>query len=475
MKNSMNGNGLSRDIGLFSATVLVIANMVGTGIFTTTGFIMAELRSPVTLLLSWAAGGVFALCGALCYGELGARYPKAGGEYVFLRESFGRPFGFLSGWISLIVGFSAPIAAASMAFASYLFNVLAVPGGKAPLIAIGSLTLTPLNLTAVSVIVLISLVHYHSLRTGTRVQNGLTVFKFALAAGFVIAGFLWGHGDAGHFRTVSGSGPPLSPGTFAVSLIFISFAYSGWNAAAYLGSEIVDPERNIPLSLLLGTAGVTLLYLALNALYIYALPPGAMAGVLEIGAAAAGALFGGSTGRWFAGAVSIGLLSVISAMVMTGPRIYYAMSRDRVFFDVFGRLDPDRRTPASSIFLQAAIAGVLVVSASFDTLLIYIGFTLSLFAMLTVTGLMRLRMTGRDDGGTGYRTFGYPVTPLVFILCNLWIIVYSLKERPLAALFGLGTIGAGAAFYAVFVRHRTDSPAEYGITSSLAAESEGGQ
>ncbi|MFA6009037.1 MAG: amino acid permease [Desulfobacteraceae bacterium] len=474
MKNAMNGNGLSREIGLFSATILVIANMVGTGIFTTSGFIMAELGSPSALLMCWAAGGVFALCGALCYGELGARFPRAGGEYVFLTECFGRPVGFLSGWISLVVGFSAPIAAASMAFAGYGFQVFAIPTGSNALVKTGMMTLTPMSLVAIAVIILISLVHYHSLRIGSRVQNALTIFKIALVLVFIVAGFLLGKGSFAHFHLTSAS-EPLSAEKFAISLIFISFAYSGWNAAAYLGSEIVNPQRNIPLALFWGTAAVALVYLLLNGVYIYALEPKAMTNVLEIGATSAVAMFGKPMSRLFSVAVALGLLSVLSAMIMTGPRIYYAMSKDGVFFNAFGKLNPERKTPASSIFLQAAIAIVMVISASFETLLIYIGFTLSLFAMLTVLGLMRLRFTSPTTTAA-YKTFGYPITPLVFILGNLWIIVFSIKSRPVAALFGLGTIAIGAVVYYLFARKDNGSVisecSTLSIDCQLASESE---
>jgi APA family basic amino acid/polyamine antiporter len=245
----------------------------------------------------------------------------------------------------------------------------------------------------------------------------------------------------------------LTPERFAVSLIFVSFAYSGWNAAAYLGGEITDPRRNIPFSLLLGTFVVVFLYLLLNAIYIYAIPAGDMQGVLEIGAKSALSLFGASTGKVFSAAVSLSVLSVLSAMIMTGPRIYYAMSRDRLFFHVCGKLNTDRKTPAYSIFLQAAIAVFMVISATFETLLLYIGFTLSLFATLTVTGLMRIRMKSRKSGII-YETFGYPVTPLLFILGNLWIILFSIKSRPVTALYGMGTIGLGIIVYLFFAQRQ---------------------
>ena len=453
MNRSIKKNGLKRELGLFSATALVVANMVGTGIFTTSGFIMAELGNPRALLLCWLCGGLFALCGALCYGELGARFPRAGGEYVFLKESLGKPVGFLSGWISLIVGFSAPIAAASMAFATYFFQAFSIPtevkGMVFSIAGMPMVTLSPLTLTAIGVIVIFSLLHYHSLRVGSRVQNGLTLFKITLIIVFIGAGFLVGNGSTGHISAAPSI--PWSSEKFAVALIFVSFAYSGWNAAAYLGAEILDPQRNIPISLFAGTAVVVILYVLLNLVYLYALPPEAMQGVLEIGAKSAASLFGSAMSRLFSSAVALGLLSVLSAMILTGPRIYYAMSRDKLFFRAFGRLDMNRNTPAASIFLQAGIAVVMVVSASFDSLLLYIGFTLSLFAMMTVIGLMRIRRRSSLPAGS-YRTFAYPLTPLLFILGNLWIIFFSIKSRPVTALFGFGTIGLGVVAYLYFSR-----------------------
>ncbi|MBS3759253.1 MAG: amino acid permease [Desulfobacterales bacterium] len=451
MKNRLNGNGLRREIGLFTATILVIANMVGTGIFTTTGYIMTELNNPHSLLLCWFVGGIFALCGALCYGELGSRFPRAGGEYVFLRESFGKSMGFLSGWISLIVGFSAPIAAAAIAFATYLFHALSIPASPGITLSVAGFhmaTFSWVNLVAVGMIIVFSLVHYHSLATGSRVQNGLTLFKICLIIVFIITGFLFGNGSARHFVPAGGS-EGISMEAFAVSLIFVAFAYSGWNAAAYLGGEIKEPRRNIPVSLVVGTLVVICLYLLLNGIYVYAMPADQMGDVLDVGAKSAVFLFGDHISRYFSGAVALGILSVLSAMIMTGPRVYFAMSKDGVFFTLFARLNKKRHTPAASIFLQAAIAIVMVVTATFNELLIYIGFTLSIIAMLTVLGMMWLRHTRPDETGA-YKTLGYPFTPLLFVLGNLWIVIFSIKSRPLNALFGLTTILGGILVYAWF-------------------------
>ena len=447
---------LKREIGLFSAIAIVVANMVGTGIFTTSGFILQEVGSSSVLLLGWVVGGAFALCGALCYGELGARYPQAGGEYVYLREAYGKPLAFLSGWISLIVGFSAPIAAAAIAFSVYLLKALGGGSGTervVTLLGVPIVTLSVPVMLAIAVVVLLSILHVHSLRIGSRVQNLLTLFKIALIVGFIVAGIFSSGGSPDHFSKSLSPGVLLD-GKFVVALIFISFSYSGWNAAAYLGGEIKRPSRNIPLAMLAGTLIVTALYLLLNIVYVYALPPVEMRGVMEVAAAAGSRLFGPGIGRWLNGAISLGLLSVISAMILAGPRVYYAMSRDGIFFPLFGKVDEARHTPAHAIGLQAAIAIAMIVSASYDKLLVYIGFTLSLFAMLTVIGLIRVRLRNPEKG-PAYRTWGYPLTPLIFIMGNLWIIYFSIRSRPAPVVWGVVTIAAGMGMYVYFFRNRS--------------------
>ena len=452
MKNSLINNTLKREIGYFSATTLVVANMVGTGIFTTSGFIINELGNPMSMLLCWLVGGLFALCGALCYGELGARFPHAGGEYVYLREAFGKLIAFLSGWISLIVGFSAPIAAAAVAFATYFLKSLSVPVEPQviiPFFEVNLITLSPVTFTAIVVVIFISLLHFHSLKIGSRVQNLLTLLKVGIIVVFIGCGLFSGQGSTAHFGEGIDFGIVFQD-KFAIGLIFISFAYSGWNAAAYLGGEIRHPEKNIPLSLFTGAFLVTGLYLLLNVVYIFALPAAQMSGAIDVGAKAATALFGTQMGHYFSGAIAIGLLSVLSAMIMAGPRVYYAMSKDGVFFRRFAKVDKNHHTPAYSIFLQAAIAIVMILSASYNKLLIYIGFTLSLFAMLTVIGLMLFRI--RQSSSNDYQTFGYPLTPLLFILGNMWIIYFSVRSRPTPALAGLITIGCGIGVYYYFNR-----------------------
>jgi len=440
-------------LSLFSAVILVVANMVGTGIFTTSGFIIQELPNPWAMLACWAVGGLFALAGALCYGELGARYPRAGGEYVFLRESFGEAPAFLAGWISLLVGFSAPIAAAAMACAAYFLAGAGVHPDFTAVYKIQGLTvltLSPVTLLASGIILIFSFIHRHSLFLGSRVQNLLTLFKVALILTLVIWGLGWGAGSTAHF----GSLPPARvyfSGSFATSLIFITFAYSGWNAAAYMGGEIRRPTRNIPLALALGALLVAALYLLLNITFIYALSPREMSGVLEVGEKAALALFGPGVSRIFAGAIALSLLSLISAMMMTGPRVYQAMAGDGLFFPAFSRLRGGSGPPGNAILLQAGLALVMALTASFENLLIFIGFTLSLFALITVAGLMVLRRR-HPAPDLPYKTLGYPLTPLLFMAGSLWIILFSLLNKPLSSLAGLAAILSGAVLYLFFKR-----------------------
>jgi basic amino acid/polyamine antiporter, APA family len=446
MKNSLNGS-LKREIGVGSATILVIANMVGTGVFTTSGFILAELNSYSLLILCWFLGGLFALIGAFSYAELGAMFPKAGGEYIYLKESFGKLPAFVSGWISLIVGFSAPIAAAAIAFATYLLGsdhenwfALEISGYKI-------VSLNTISFLAIACVILFSFIHYHSVKLGKGIQNGLTIFKITFVLILIIGGFTFGNGDASRVTTaLLGDDPTISWSHFAIALIFVSFAYSGWNAASYLGGEIKNPEKNLPISLLGGTLFVTVLYILLNLVYVYALPQEQMSGMLEVATEASNALFGKDIGSLISIAISFGLLSVISAMIMAGPRVYYAMATDGLFFKRFKKVSCHRNTPSQAILLQALIAIAMILTSTFEALLIYIGFTLSLASMLTVAGLIKLRIT-KPDMPRAYKTLWYPYLPLLFIVANLGIVIFSFVSRPFISSIGLLTIAIGVFFY----------------------------
>jgi len=439
---------LARKLRLFPATNIVIANMIGAGIFTTSGLLMQQLGSPLLMIALWVGGGVLALCGALCYGELGAAMPRAGGEYRYLSELFHPLLGFLTGWVSFFVGFSAPLAASALGFSEYLSR--AMPGvtvwGDPDLIKKG---------IAISIILALTLVHMRGLELGAKVQNYLTVGKVVLIAVVVIFGFWLGRGSFGHFQQGTGAqGGVAGWKTAGLSLMWIMFAYSGWNASAYIGSEIRNPNRNLPFSLLLGTGLVLLLYLSLNVLFVYAMPPRDMNGVIAIGGLAASRLFGGPADTAISMLIAFALLSSISALIILGPRVYYAMAKDGYFFRFVSDVHPVFRVPSKAIVLQFFIASVMVMSGTFDQILTYMGFCLGIFPIAAVLGVFKLRKT---NNGT-HRMPLFPIPPLLFSVVSAAILVLAYLERPVESSIALLTVGLGLPVYFVFAKARRERP-----------------
>jgi len=441
-------NGLERKLGLFPLTNIVIANMVGAGIFTTSGLLMKDLHHPVVMLGLWVVGGLVALCGALSYGELGAAFPHAGGEYAFLSRLYHPILGFLSGWVSFFVGFSAPIAASAIGFSEYLTR--AFPGLLHPGIIGGASEAAVMKkFYAILIIAAFTSLHTRGLETGARVQNALTGLKILLIVGLVAAGFAVGKGSLGHlvaaapFRFDFGG---LK--TLGLSLMWIMFAYSGWNASAYVGSEVKNPSRNLPRSLLIGTGVVMLLYIALNLFYIYAIPPAQMEGVISVGGLAAGNLFGKSAETVLSVLISFALFSSLSAYLILGPRVYYSMARDGIFFKSIAYVDPKCSVPTRSIMLQGAIASVMVLFGTFEQLLTYMGFSLGIFPLLAVLGVFKLRRTGRS----AVKLPGYPAASAVYILIGATILVLAFLERPVESLVAVATALAGIPVYFFFKR-----------------------
>jgi APA family basic amino acid/polyamine antiporter len=410
------------------ATALVVANMVGTGIFTTSGFLIADLGRPLYVLGLWLLGGLAALCGALVYAELGAALRRAGGEVVFLARAWHPSVAFAAGWISLIVGFAAPVAASAMAFGKYLNAATGAP----PLVS------------AVLLIIVVSFAHAGDVRLGGRFQLVVTGVKLVLLFLLLTASLTSDALDPGRLlQAAEGVKPSWSAA--AVGLIFVSYSYSGWNAAAYLAGEIDDAERNIPRALLLGSSFVTVLYLALNALFFSAVPAAELAGKIEVGHVATVALFGEEIGRAFSTAIALALVSSVSAMILAGPRVAVFLAEEKLLPAALGK----RRaggSPVVAVLSQAVLAIACALTATFDSLLMFVGFTLSITAAATVLGAWRLRIT-EPDLERPFRTPLWPLPPLVFVGLATWMVVFSLSERPWAGLAGvlvLALVGAGA-------------------------------
>jgi APA family basic amino acid/polyamine antiporter len=444
---------LGRKLTLFPVTNIVIANMIGAGIFTTSGLLMQDLQNPLLMLSLWLVGGLIALCGALSYGELGAAFPQAGGEYAFLSQLYHPLFGFLAGWVSLIAGFSAPIAASAIGFSEYMYRAF-------PQLAEILGSSTPLNdlwikrIIAMAVIVLFTGIHLRGIQFGARIQNGLTLLKVILVIGIIAVGFSFGQGDWTHFSTNNSFSFNFGGWkTIGLSLMWIMFAYSGWNAATYIGSEIKDPKKNLPLSLLIGTGIVMVLYFFINLFYVYAVKPESMQGVISISGLAVNLAFGRTLDSFVSLLIAFALFSSLSAFIILGPRVYYAMARDKLFFNGLSEINAKYRVPSKAIILQGVIAAVMVISGTFDQILTYMGFSLGIFPILSVAGVFKLRSTQKIV----LKMPGYPLVPLFYLLTGLMILILAFFERPLESSMAIVTVLAGMPLYIVFKSKRTKS------------------
>ncbi len=437
----------TKKLGLSAAAAIVVANMIGTGVFTSTGFQAMSLQDPVTILLAWVVGGVLALCGAAAYAELGAMMPKAGGEYVYLREAYHPLIGFLSGWVSLFAGFSAPIAVAALAFGKYTAAV--IPGLEDPWAQKG---------LAIALVAGMTALHGFDTVIGGRVQTVLSAGKALLITVFILLGLTLGDGDWSNVQPYTDWNPLTED--FAIALMYVSFAYSGWNAAAYIAGDLEDPARTVPRALLYGTGLVMLLYVLLNLVFLYALPIHVLdAPIVEVGDAAATSMFGTTAGNLMSTLIAIGLMSAVSAMVMAGPRVYAAMAEDGALPAVLARRSK-RGVPLVAVGLQGVLATTIVLVGELGEVLRYVGFLLSIFAALAVGAVFVLRVR-RPDAARPYRTWGYPVTPILFIVMAGWVTYAQIDRNPDEAIWCFRTLEVGVLVWlvseVVALRRRVDS------------------
>jgi basic amino acid/polyamine antiporter, APA family len=420
-----------------TATCLVIANMVGTGIFTSLGFQVGDLPTGFSIMALWTIGGICALCGALSYAELGAALPRSGGEYHFLREIYHPSIGFAAGWISATVGFAAPVAIAAIPFGTYLAGV--VPG------------LNPLVLS-LAVISLATLVLLWDLRLGSGFQNASTILKVALILVIIAAGFYVKGTQPISLLPVKADRALVISTPFAVSLYWVMYAYSGWNASTYIMGEVRNPARTIPLSLGLGTLLVTLLYLGINAVFLRTTPAAEMIGKQEVGLIAGVHIFGEAGGKMMAVFIALGLVSAVSAMMWIGPRVTMTMGEDLPALSWLARRNA-RGIPVRATLVQFAIVNLLILVTTFQKVVNYVQFSLTLFSALTVLGVFVLRWR-RPDLPRPYRTWGYPVTPLIFLAISGWMLWHLLENSSTRepSLWGLATAVLGLIVYFVFPR-----------------------
>jgi APA family basic amino acid/polyamine antiporter len=423
-----------------TAMAVVIANMVGTGVFTSLGFQLLNIQSGFVLMMLWVVGGLTALCGALCYAELGAALPRSGGEYNFLTEIYHPAAGYISGWVSATIGFAAPTALAAITFGTYLSSVFPV------------LSATWL---ACALVVALTVVHASTRRNSGGVQRAFTVLKVLLIVGFcLLAWMLVNEPQEVRFLPGAGDGSLITSSTFAVALIYVNYAYTGWNAATYLTSELTEPQKNLSTVLIVGTLVVMLLYLMLNFTFLHVAPMDAMVGKLEIGYVAAQHAFG-SDGAAVMGVVLAALLiSTVSAMVMAGPRVLQVIGQDFPAFRILARTNR-HGVPYLAVILQSGLALLFIVTASFESILVFAGFTLGLNTFFSVLGLFVLRWR-RPDLPRPYRAWLYPLPPLIFLGFTGWTLTYILLNRPEEGLMGIAIVASGAVCYLLTVRFGGD-------------------
>ena len=432
---------LHRALGAWQATAFVVTSMVGTGIFTVPAFVKVATGSGVAALGVWVAGAGLALCGALCYAELATRMPEAGGEYHYLTRVYGPLWGFLSGWISFFAGFAAPIAAASLATVEYAAAV--VPGWDPHARLLAGLPLTQGAAAAAAVVAVLAGIHSRGVRASGRFQSIVAALVIGTIGAFVVAGIASGRGE---WRGLVGGAE--GTGLWWVALIQVSYAYAGWNTAAYLAGEVVDPPRTLPRALIGGTLVVVVLYLALNVLFLYALPADAWSPTVAVGHLAAERLFGPAGARIVSAMVALCILGTVSSITMAGPRVYYAMARDGLGPVAFRRLALHGRVPAWGTAAQAIVATVLALTGAFEALLVYVGSALLLFGGLAVAAVYVVARRPVPRTGV-FRVPGYPVTPAIFLGMVLVAWVHGLRESPVPTSAALLTIVAGAITYAI--------------------------
>jgi APA family basic amino acid/polyamine antiporter len=419
-----------RTIGFVTASSIVIANIIGTGIFTSLGFQLADIQSGFPLLMLWVIGGIAALCGALCYGELSAALPRSGGEYHFLSQIYHPALGFMAGFISATVGFAAPIALAAMAFGKYFAGVF----------GFGS----PVILSFV-VVWVVAAFHLRNLQVGSVFQNLWTIVKLGLIGALIAAGFLVEPKQEITFWPQAGDTTSIFSGLFAVALVYVMYSYSGWNASSYIIGEVKKPEKNVPRSLLAGTLIVIAAYVLLNAIFLATTPKEEMRGQIEVGLIAGKHIFGTNGGRVAGAVICLGLVSAISSMTWIGPRVSMSMGEDHWLLRLLGRKNSNG-IPTNAIVLQLVIVNLLLLTRSFESVVQYTQFSLLLCSLLTVFGVIVLRFT-RPKIARPYRVWAYPLPPVVFSVLTLWMMFYLLGWKTTESLAGLATALVGVLLY----------------------------
>ena len=458
---------LVRQLGLFDTTMIIIGIVIGSGIFLTTGLMARGIPSASLILLAWLFGGLHALAGALAYSELGAAMPRAGGQYVYLREAYGPFCGFLFGWVSFTMYLTGIIAALAVGFAEYagyfipsfgMANVffeteIALPGWTF------QYSLSAGHVTALVLVVLLTVVNYRGVTFSKHITNVSSVIKVAALGLFILFGLWSGSTQPIDFRI---NPQDIDFGqlvvAFGVALIAVAWAFAGWEEVTFVAGEVRNPARNLPRALVVGTASVTVVYLLVNYIYLKAMPAGEMAGIVRIGEVAANILFGETGAVLVSAAVIVSIVGALNASILVGPRVYFAMARDGLFFKRAGTVHPRYRTPGQAVIFQAAWACVLTLSGTFEDLITFVTFANLMLWIAGAAAVFTLRRK-QPDLPRPYKAWGYPAVPLLFIAGSAGILANMLFETPVESISGLALIALGIPAY-LYLRRRSNAAAK---------------
>tara|TARA_Y100000746_G_scaffold107317_1_gene91768 strand:- start:2653 stop:3969 length:1317 start_codon:yes stop_codon:yes gene_type:complete len=425
----------SRHIGVWTASAFVISSMIGTGVFTSLGYQLVDINTAFPILLLWLIGGIISLFGAFSYSELASAFPRSGGEYSILSKVYHPAVGFIGGFVSSTIGFSAPAVLAAIALGKYTVAIF-----------------PQLNSTIISsvIILLFNLIHSQTLKYGRLIQDWTTIGKIVLIVFFIISGLLIDSPQNISFLPIPNDGSLIMSSSFAVSLVWVSYAYTGWNSTVYIAGEVKNPQKNIHYSLLFSTAFVTVLYILLNFIFLFSTPISEMRGMIEVGFIAGVNIFGDQGGRIVSGGIALLLLSTISSYVFIGPRITQVIGEDFKYLRFFSKVN-NSGIPINGFIFQLSISLIFILTSTFEQVLLYAGITFIIINTITVIGVIVLRFY-QPTLNRPYKSWGYPWTQIIFTISNLWILYFTFKNQPFESLIGIGIILISLIFY--FSGHR---------------------
>ena len=425
----------SRHIGVWTASAFVISSMIGTGVFTSLGYQLVDINTAFPILLLWLIGGIISLFGAFSYSELASAFPRSGGEYSILSKVYHPAVGFIGGFVSSTIGFSAPAVLAAIALGKYTVAIF-----------------PQLNSTIIAsvIILLFNLIHSQTLKYGRLIQDWTTIGKIVLIVFFIFFGLLIDSPQNISFLPISNDGSLIMSSSFAVSLVWVSYAYTGWNSTVYIAGEVKNPQKNIHYSLLFSTAFVTVLYILLNFIFLFSTPISEMRGMIEVGFIAGVNIFGDQGGRIVSGGIALLLLSTISSYVFIGPRITQVIGEDFKYLRFFSKVN-NSGIPINGFIFQLTISLIFILTSTFEQVLLYAGITFIIINTITVIGVIVLRFY-QPTLNRPYKSWGYPWTQIIFTISNLWILYFTFKNQPFESLIGIGIILISLIFY--FSGHR---------------------